>query len=69
MQLKLKIYFLQQWFDLSEPVIEELFYERRSLQRFLEVDISNDLVPDEFTVLRFRQSLNFGARGFEPPTT
>ena len=55
--LMLRIYCLQQWFGLSDPAAEEAIYDRASFQRFLGLDIVNDAVPDETTILNFRHLL------------
>ena len=54
--LLLKIHFLQQWFNLSDPTIEEWIYDRISFQKFLNIDLM-DGVPDETTILNFRHLL------------
>lgn len=54
--LLLKIYFLQQWFNLSDPAVEEWIYDRISFQKFLNIDLM-DNVPDETTILNFRHLL------------
>jgi IS5 family transposase len=53
----LRIYFLQQWFDLSDPGAEEALYDIRSMQRFVGVTLGEDAVPDETTILDFRHLL------------
>ena len=35
----LKIYFLQQWYSLSDPAAEEAIYDRNYFQKFLEIDL------------------------------
>ena len=55
--LMLKIYCLQQWFNLSDPGMEEAIYDRHSFQRFLRIDLISDSVPDETTILHFRHLL------------
>lgn len=55
--LMLKIYCLQQWYQLSDPAMEEAIYDRVSFQRFLQVDLLGDAVPDETTILNFRHLL------------
>ncbi len=37
--IMLRTYFLQQWFGLSDPGMEEAFYESAVLQRFAGVDL------------------------------
>ncbi len=54
--LLLKIYFLQQWFSLSDPAAEEAIYDRISFQKFLNIDLM-DGAPDETTILNFRHLL------------
>ena len=53
----LRIYFLQQWFDLSDPAAEDALYDSESMRRFAGVELSEDAVPDETTILRFRRLL------------
>lgn len=53
----LKIYFLQLRYNLSDPGIEEEVYDRLTFQKFLDIDITTDRIPDESTVLRFRHFL------------
>lgn len=55
--LLLKMYCLQQWFGLSDPGVEEEIYDRISFQKFLNIDLLNDIIPDETTLLRFRHLL------------
>ena len=56
-KLMLKIYFLQQWYNLSDPGAEEAIYDRNSFQKFLKIDLLSDSVPDETTILNFRHLL------------
>ncbi len=53
----LRIYFLQQWFDLSDPAAEDAIYDSESMRRFARVELGDDKVPDESTILRFRHLL------------
>jgi len=53
----LRIYFLQQWFDLSDPAAEDAIYDIESMRRFAGVELGEDDVPDESTILRFRHLL------------
>jgi IS5 family transposase len=64
----LRIYFLQQWFNLSDPAVEEALYESVSMRRFVGIDLGREAVPDETTVCRFRHLLeqhDLGTRLFE----
>lgn len=53
----LRIYFLQIWFDLSDPAAEDAIYDSESMRRFAGVELSDDTIPDETTILRFRHLL------------
>src|SRR5271167_3783921 len=53
----LRIYFLQQWFNLSDPQAEDAIYDSESMRRFAKVELSDEVVPDETTILRFRHLL------------
>jgi len=53
----LRIYFLQQWFNLSDPQAEDAIYDSESMRRFARVELGDDEVPDETTILRFRHLL------------
>jgi transposase, IS5 family len=53
----LRIYFLQQWFNLSDPQGEDAIYDSESMRRFVRVELGHDPVPDETTILRFRHLL------------
>jgi transposase, IS5 family len=53
----LRIYFLQQWFNLSDPQAEDAIYDSESMRRFARIELGDEVVPDESTILRFRQLL------------
>ena len=53
----LRIYFLQQWFDLSDPAVEDALYESPSMRGFVGVDLGCEPAPDETTVCKFRHLL------------
>lgn len=57
LELMLRIHCLQQWNNLSDPAMEEAIYDRNSFQRFLDIDLLSDRVPDESAILRFRHLL------------
>src|SRR5436190_21520880 len=54
LRLLLKLHCLQLWYNLSDPGLEDAVHDRRSFQRFLELDPPAAKVPDETTVLHFR---------------
>jgi transposase, IS5 family len=53
----LRIYFLQHWFDLSDPAAEDAIYDSESMRRFVGIELGEDRVPDESSILRFRHLL------------
>src|SRR5205814_8620187 len=53
----LRIYFLQQWFNLSDPGVEEALYDSGVMRQFVGIDLGCERVPDETTVCKFRQLL------------
>jgi IS5 family transposase len=53
----LRIYFLQQWFNLSDPGVEEALYDSLLLRQFVGIDLGQEPVPDETTVCKFRHLL------------
>jgi transposase, IS5 family len=53
----LRIYFLQQWYGLSDPAMEDALYDIESMRRFAGIDLELDAVPDETTILNFRHLL------------
>jgi len=57
MERMLRIYFMQQWFNLSDPAAEDSLYDSESMRRFAGIELVEDAVPDESTILRFRHLL------------
>lgn len=53
----LRIHFLQQWFNLSDPSMEEALYDTPMFREFTGLDMGEDNLPDESTILRFRHLL------------
>ena len=49
----LRIHFLQHWFNLSDPAVEEALYDSRSMRRFVGIDLGREPVPDETTICKF----------------
>ncbi len=63
----LRIHFLQHWFNLSDPGVEEALYDSRALRRFVAIDLGREPVPDETTICKFRHLLeanDLGSRLF-----
>ena len=64
----LRIYFLQQWFNLSDPGVEEALYDSLAMRSFVGIDLGREPAPDETTVCKFRHLLEkheIGRRLFE----
>jgi len=53
----LRIYFLQQWYQLSDPGAEEALYDIQSMRAFAGLELGRDAIPDETTILNFRHLL------------
>ena len=53
----LRIHFLQHWFNLSDPAVEEALYDSRAMRRFVGIDLGREPAPDETTVCNFRHLL------------
>ena len=53
----LRIYFLQQWFNLSDPAVEEALYDSLAMRSFVGIDLGREPVPDETTACKFRHLL------------
>ncbi|MCP3663360.1 MAG: transposase [Gammaproteobacteria bacterium] len=41
------IYFLQHWFELSDPGADEALYDSRAMRLFIGIDLGHELVPDK----------------------
>jgi len=57
LSVMLRIYFLQHWFNLSDPAAEDALYESPVLRGFAGVDLGRSAAPDETTILNFRHLL------------
>lgn len=53
----LRIYFMQQWFNLADEAMEDSLYDSESMRRFAGIELGRDPVPDSTTMLRFRHML------------
>jgi IS5 family transposase len=52
-----RLHWLQQWFKLSDPAVEEALYDSRALRQFVGMDLGREPVPDETTIGKFRHLL------------
>jgi len=57
MEQMLRIYFMQNWFNLSDPQAEDSLYDIESMRRFAGIELLGHDIPDETTILRFRHLL------------
>jgi IS5 family transposase len=57
LSIMLRIYFLQHWFNLSDPGAEDALYDSPALRGFAGVDLGRAAAPDESTILTFRHLL------------
>ncbi len=53
----LRVYCLQQWYNLSDPGAEEALYDIHSMRAFCGLELARDAIPDETTILNFRHLL------------
>ena len=53
----LRLHFLQHWFNLSDPGLEDSLYDSNALRQFAGIDLGREPVPDETTVCKFRHLL------------
>ena len=56
LETMLRIHFLQQWFSLSDPAMEEAFFDVPLYREFAQLN-AYERMPDESTILRFRHRL------------
>jgi Transposase domain (DUF772) len=57
----LRVYFLQLWFNLSDPAVEEALYESSSMRNFAGIDLGVEAARD-------RRSCRCGLRDSGYPT-
>ena len=56
LETMLRIYFMQQWYQMSDPLMEDSLYDMESLRRFSKLSLEGP-IPDETTILNFRHLL------------
>jgi IS5 family transposase len=57
LETMLRVYFLQNWYALSDPMAEETLYDSEAMRRFAGIELGDDRIPDETTILNFRRLL------------
>jgi IS5 family transposase len=68
LETMLRIHLMQQWYDLSDPAMEDALIEVPTMRRFAGIDLISERIPDETTILGFRHLLekhNLGKQIFE----
>jgi len=50
----LRIYCLQQWFNMSDPQAEDSLYDSAAMRNFVGIDLGHEAAPDETTICKFR---------------
>jgi IS5 family transposase len=53
----LRIYFLQQWYGLSDEGLEDALYDSIAMRAFAGIDLAVENAPDATTLLKFRRLL------------
>jgi len=59
LETMLRVYFLQNWYVLSDPMAEETLYDSEAMRRFAGIELGDDRIPDETTILNFRHLLEW----------
>ena len=57
LEMMLRVYFLQNWYALSDPMAEDMLYDSEAMRRFAGIELGDDRIPDETTILNFRHLL------------
>jgi len=50
----LRIYCLQQWFNMSDPQAEDSLYDSAAMRNCVDIDLGHEAAPDETTICKFR---------------
>lgn len=53
----LRVYFLQNWYALSDPMAEEALSDSEAMRRFAWIELRNDRISDETTIFNLRHLL------------
>ena len=53
----LRVYFIQQWYGLSDEAVEDAIYDSQSVRAFVGIDLARENAPDATTLLKFRRLL------------
>lgn len=53
----LRLYFVQQWYGLSDEAVEDAVSDSAAIRAFVAIDLGREEAPDATTLLKFRQLL------------
>ena len=53
----LRVYFIQQWYGLSDEAVEDAIYDIQSVRASVGIDLARENAPDATTLLKFRRLL------------
>jgi IS5 family transposase len=53
----LRMYFVQQWYNLADEAVEDAIYDSQALRNFVGIDLGTRSVPDATTLMKFRHLL------------
>jgi hypothetical protein len=62
---ELRIYFLQHWFNLSDPAVEEALYDSHAMRRFVGIDLGCEPLPNLSPQRKKERTLEALIRQFE----
>jgi IS5 family transposase len=57
LETMLRIFFLQIWYALSDPLAEETLYDSEAMRQFAGIELGDKRIPDETAILNFRYLL------------
>ena len=56
LEMMLRVCLMQNWFGLSDPGMEDALYEVASMRRFAGLNLDDDAIPDETTLVRWKST-------------
>ncbi|ETX13197.1 hypothetical protein OCH239_12810 [Roseivivax halodurans JCM 10272] len=54
LETMLRVHVLQQWYALGDPMAEEMLYDSDAMRHFAGIELGDDRIPDETTILDLR---------------
>ena len=67
-EVMLRMYLVQSWFNLSDAMMKDAIYNNYAIQNFMELNFHDEQAPDATTLLKFRRLLEeqgLGKKMFE----